>query len=204
MIRTVISDMGNVILPFDVSVFLERIAKYSSLEKEEIMSMPVLYDGLIESFGKGRISPNKYYKGMKEIFKVDLKFKDFLDIYCDIFSLDSSVLETLAKIKGKCKLILLSNTDTLHFNYIKKRFPEIFLFDEYILSYKVGSVKPEEKIFKIAIEKSETEPQNILFIDDMEENIRAAAKTGMKIVHFNSKTNLKAELEKFEIFSQPG
>jgi len=98
VIRTVISDMGNVILPFDVSVFLERIAKYSSLEKEEIMSMPVLYDGLIESFGKGRISPNKYYKGMKEIFKVDLKFKDFLDIYCDIFSLDSSVLETLAKI----------------------------------------------------------------------------------------------------------
>jgi len=40
-----------------------------------------------------------------------------------------------------------------------------------------------------------------LFIDDMEENIRAAAKTGMKTVHFNSKTNLKAELEKFEIFS---
>jgi putative hydrolase of the HAD superfamily len=138
---------------------------------------------------------------MKDIFKVDLKFKTFLDIYCDIFSLDSSVLETLAQLKGKHKLILLSNTDTLHFNYIEKRFPEIFIFDEYILSYKVGSVKPEEKIFKIAIEKSGAEPQNILFIDDMEENIRVAAKTGMKTIHFNSKTNLKAELEKFGIFS---
>ncbi len=201
MIRTVVSDMGNVILPFDISVFLKRIAKYSSLEKEEIMSIPVLHDGLIESFGKGRISPKRYYKGMKDIFKVDLKFKTFLDIYCDIFSLDSSVLETLAQLKGKHKLILLSNTDTLHFNYIEKRFPEIFIFDEYILSYKVGSVKPEEKIFKIAIEKSGAEPQNILFIDDMEENIRVAAKTGMKTIHFNSKTNLKAELEKFGIFS---
>ena len=201
MIRTVISDMGNVILPFDISVFLKRIAKYSSLEKEEIMSIPVLHDGLIESFGKGRISPKRYYKGMKDIFKVDLKFKAFLDIYCDIFSLDSSVLETLAQLKGKHRLILLSNTDTLHFNYIEKRFPEIFIFDEYILSYKVGSVKPEEKIFKIAIEKSGAEPQNILFIDDMEENIRVAAKIGMKTIHFNSKTNLKAELEKFGIFS---
>ncbi len=192
--------MGNVILPFDISVFLKRIAKYSSLGKDEIMSIPVLHNGLIESFGKGRISPRKYYKGMKKIFMVDLKFKDFLDIYCDIFSLDSLVLETLAKLKGKHKLILLSNTDTLHFNYIKKRFPQIFLFDEYILSYKVGSVKPEEKIFRIALEKSEADPQNILFIDDTEENIRAAAKKGMKTIHFNSRTNLKAELEKFGIF----
>lgn len=200
MIRTVISDMGNVILPFDISVFLTRIAKYSSMEKEEIMSIPVLPDGLIESFGKGRISPKKYFKGMKELFKVDLEFKVFLDIYCDIFSLDVSVLEALNKLRGKKKLILLSNTDTLHFNYIKMRFPEIFIFDEYILSYEVGSVKPEEKIFKIAIEKSGAEPENVLFIDDMEENIRAAEKTGMKTIHFNSKTDLEAEMGKFGMF----
>jgi len=199
VIKTILSDMGNVILPFDISVFLKRIAKYSSMGIKELMDIPVLPDGLIESFGKGRISPEEYFMGMKEIFKVNITFKDFLDIYCSIFSLDSSVLETLAKLKGKNKLILLSNTDTLHFNYIKKRFPEIFIFDEYILSYKVGSVKPEERIFKIAIEKSEAEPECILFIDDMEENIRAAERTGMKTIHFNSQTDLEAEMGKFGI-----
>jgi len=199
MIRTIISDMGNVILPFDVSLFLNRIEKYSSLSKNEVMRIPIILDGLIVSFSKGRISSKKYFDSMKEIFKVDIEFKEFKDIYCDIFSLDSSVLKTLSKLKGIFRLVLLSNTDILHFNFIKTRYPEMFIFDDYVLSYETGSVKPEDRIFEIALEKSESDPEQIVFIDDMEENIRAAGKTGMKTIHFDCHMDLKRELEKFDI-----
>jgi len=201
VIKAVISDMGNVILPFDISLFLRKIAEYSSLKKDEVIKIPILHYGLIESFCKGEISPKKYYDSMKEIFKADIKFKEFRKIYCDIFSLDNSVLKTLNELKDKTKLLLLSNTDTLHFNFIKKRYPEILIFDDYILSYETGWVKPEDEIFRVALEKSEENPENIVFIDDREENIQAAEKTGMKTIHFDSKMDLKVELEKLGISS---
>jgi putative hydrolase of the HAD superfamily len=191
--------MGNVILPFDVGVFLGHISKYSSMNNQELKKTASLLDELIKSFCKGKISSKKYFRSMKKIFQADLKFGEFKKIYCDIFSLDSSVLETLSQLKGKNKLILLSNTDTLHFNFIKKRYPEIFIFDEYILSYKTGSVKPEQQIFKIALEKAGHKPEAIVFIDDMEENIRAAEELGMQTIHFDSKKDLEVELKKFGI-----
>ncbi|MBD3414318.1 MAG: HAD-IA family hydrolase [Candidatus Aminicenantes bacterium] len=197
MIRTVISDMGNVILPFDVTAFLERISEYSSMNKEDVMKIPVLHDGLINSFCKGLISPQEYYHNMKKIFKADIDFKKFKRIYCDIFSLNSSVLHTLSKLKGEKKLILLSNTDTLHFNFIKKRYPEIFIFDDYVLSYQTGSVKPEHHIFEQALKLAGDKPESAVFIDDMEENIQAAEELGLKTVHFVSGKDLEAELKKW-------
>jgi len=199
VIKTVISDMGNVILPFEISFFLNEIAKYSSLEKDEVINIPVLHVELIKSFSEGRISPENYYAQMKKIFKADIQFDKFRDIYCDIFSLNSSVLKTLSSLKGKNKLLLLSNTDTLHFNFIKKRFPEIFIFDDYILSYEVGCVKPDDKIFRAAVDRSETKPEEIVFIDDIRENVKAAEKAGLKTIHFNSEIDLKAELEKYGV-----
>ncbi len=196
MIRTVISDMGNVLLAFDVLVFLNEIAKYSSMKNKEVLEVPFLHDGLIEAFCKGNIGPKKYYREMGKIFKADIEYQDFINIYCNIFSLNSSVVKTLTRLKGKNKLILLSNTDTLHFNFIKKRYPEIFIFDDYILSYKIGSVKPETEIFDVALDRSETKPEEIVFIDDMKENIQAAKKIGMKTIHFHPKMDLKSELKK--------
>ncbi|MFW6123652.1 MAG: HAD family hydrolase [Acidobacteriota bacterium] len=199
MIKAVISDMGNVILPFDVSLFLKKMAQYSFMKEREVMELPVLHDGLIKSFSKGEISSKKYYKSMKEVFKANIRFKKFRNIYCDIFSLNAEVLETLTKLKGKNKLFLLSNTDALHFNFIRKKFPDIFIFDDYILSYEAGWIKPEEEIFKLALKKSEEEPENTVFIDDMEENIKAAEALGMKTIHFDSETDLKVELDKLGI-----
>lgn len=199
MIKTIISDMGNVILSFDVSLFLKEIAEYSRLEKDEVMDIPILHSSLIESFSKGIITSKNYYDRMREIFKADIPFKKFKAIYCDIFSLNSSVLKTLSYRKGKNKLLLLSNTDVLHFSFIKQRFPEIFIFDDYILSYRVGCVKPEEKIFRTALERAEAQPEEIVFIDDRKENIRAAEKAGLKTIHFDSKKDLKAELEKYGV-----
>ena len=201
MIKAIISDMGNVILPFDVSLFLRKMAQYSSMKKREVMEIPVLHDRLIKSFSKGEISSKKYYESMKDAFKADLKFKEFRNIYCDIFSLNTEVLKALTKLRGKNKLLLLSNTDTLHFNFVRKRFPEIFIFDGYILSYEAGCIKPEDEIFKLALKKSKEEPENTLFIDDMEENIEAAMALGMKTIHFDSRIDLSAELEKFGVFS---
>lgn len=55
-------------------------------------------------------------------------------------------------------------------------------FDPVVLSSKEGTAKPNPRIYRIAIERSGVKPENILFIDNLEENIAAAKKAGLKTV----------------------
>ncbi len=52
-------------------------------------------------------------------------------------------------------------------------------------SSQVGSIKPEEDIYKIAEEKSGCEPKEILLVDDSRSNVIAAEKRGWKVLWFD-------------------
>jgi putative hydrolase of the HAD superfamily len=65
--------------------------------------------------------------------------------------------------------------------YPRDLFPE--LFDAVVISAEVGMRKPEPGIFRLAAELLELEPAECVFIDDIEENIRAAESVGLVGVH---------------------
>ena len=65
--------------------------------------------------------------------------------------------------------------------YPRDLFPE--LFDAVVISAEVGMRKPEPGIFRLAAELLELEPGECVFIDDIEENIRAAEAVGLVGVH---------------------
>ena len=93
-------------------------------------------------------------------------------------------LSTELKQKGY-NLFLLSNTDELHFPYIKEKFPAVNIFDNgLMLSYQLGYTKPEKEIYEKALSIYNLNPNETVFIDDREENITAAKELNIKgIVH---------------------
>ena len=109
------------------------------------------------------------------------------------------VLKTLKKLKKKYRLILLSNTDVKHVGFIKQKFPEIFFFDDYVLSYEVGLMKPDPRIYEIALEKAKARVGECLFIDDLEENIEAAAEMGIQTILLKPQIDLEAELRQLNV-----
>ena len=52
-------------------------------------------------------------------------------------------------------------------------------FDPFVISARVGTTKPDPKIFMIAIEGMRLPPENILFVDDSPINVRAAITLGL-------------------------
>ena len=84
----------------------------------------------------------------------------------------------------------------MRFGFVKKKFPEILIFDEYVLSYEVGFMKPHPQIFKEALRKARAEAEECVFIDDIEGNIEAALSLGINTILFGPKTDLEAELQK--------
>jgi putative hydrolase of the HAD superfamily len=188
------SDLGRVIIHFDNAIFFEKIASYSPYSKGEIAEMASTQSSSRRVFDMGEITPEEFYEQVTTKLEAKIDYNNFYSLYNDVFSLNPPVLEILKKVKKNYKLILLSNTDVMRFGFIKKKFPEIMIFDEYVLSYEVGAMKPHLRIYEDALTKAGVEANECIFIDDIEVNIETAQKLGIDIIHMTPHTDLEAVL----------
>ena len=77
---------------------------------------------------------------------------------------------------------------------IVAKFPWLSGFDHCIWSYALCMAKPDPAIYLKTAEALHTAPANILFIDDREENVAAAAALGMQAIHYTSQTAFEREM----------
>lgn len=199
--KLIIFDLGKVLIDYDLS----RIStKFHSLTKlKSIYSRDYIHnllfnyeDGLTNLYDKGMVTDEEFFTLIKDKFQLELNYNDFIPIWNNIFYEMPEMKDTVSKLKNSYPLYILSNVNSLHFNYIKDRFDILDLIDEMILSYQVKTRKPEKEIYDIAVKKSGFSPSEILFIDDREINIDSARKLGMKGFVFNFST-FKDDLNKF-------
>jgi putative hydrolase of the HAD superfamily len=195
----VISDLGKVILFFDNHIFFRKMAEYCSYSAQDITERVHLHWDLIRSFDTGKIEPEVFY--MEVVQRLDAKVEQdtFFRIYNDVFSPNPPVLDILRKLRTRYKLVLLSNTDVMRFGFIKKKFPEILIFDDYILSYEVGYMKPHPEIYQEALKKARVRAEECVFLDDLPENIEGARGEGMETILYGPQTDLEAILRKMNV-----
>ena len=195
MIRSVISDLGRVILWFDNRIFFQKMTAYCALTAEKIREHTHRDVALIESFDSGRMTPEEFYDEIVSRLGANVGTEEFFSAYCNVFSLMEPTFEAIKKLKGRYRLILLSNTDVKRFGFIKSRFPEILIFDGYVLSYELGLLKPDPRIFEAAVKMAGCGASECLFIDDLEENTRAAAALGMKTITYQKGMDLEKAIQ---------
>jgi len=196
-IRSVISDLGKVIIFFDNDIFLNKMTHYSPFSLGEMKELVVENFELVESFDRGKMTPEKFYQEVVARFRAKIDYHSFFRIYNDIFTLNPPVLNIMRKLKSQYRLVLLSNTDVMRYGFIRKTFPEILFFDAYVLSYEVGYMKPDSRIYKMALMKAEAKAEECLFIDDRQENIEAALDLGLQAIHFGPQTDLETSLQEY-------
>ena len=82
------------------------------------------------------------------------------------------------------KLYVLSNMSREFIDYLREQ-PVYRHFDGEVVSCEEGVVKPQPEIFDLLLQRFDLNPADTLFIDDRKENVEAAAKKGIHIVHFD-------------------
>ncbi len=185
MIKNIVFDLGNVLVRVDFGKSRKLLIAAGVDEKslDRFFSLKTR-----KAYESGKISTPEFlrmaYNGLaKKVSKAKLKIL-FSDMFVEIPEM-KKFLKHLHN-KKKYRLFLLSNTNPLHFNYIKVNFPYINLVNTFILSYKLGFTKPDRRIYKTVIEKYELIPGETLFIDDMEINCRTAEKFGIKTILYQN------------------
>ena len=192
-ISTIIFDLGNVLVESSPELAARRFSKLDGKPFEE--NMAIMQDN--PDYMSGRISPAVFAKRHIKALNIPATEQEFHRIYTDIFSLNARMFDLLKKLKGRYKLVLLSNVEKPTAAFLEKKFPGLFtMFDHRIYSFEAGAVKPEKKIFLQALKQTGAKPEETIFVDDRQENVEAAQALGMHGIKYSSIETLKMELER--------
>ena len=198
-ISVVVFDLGNVLIPFNYDLFLNK------LDKKEIglgKKFAELYENNYEvhrEFEKGKLSEDEYLKTVLKWADYTMTREEFCREFSRIFSVNKKVADLLPVLKENYSLVLLSNTNAIHKKYGWEKYDFLKYFDKLILSHEVGAVKPEEKIYKAVEDFTHKLPSEHIFIDDYGQYAEAAIKFGWNAIKFIGYDNLVSELEKRNI-----
>lgn len=194
MIRTLIFDMGKVIIPFDFQSAYDRLSPLCRMEpasiKEKMWKCDLPYR--LES---GKISPEEFRSGISEMLNLECEGEEFRSIFADIFLPDTLLKEDfLQALHARYRMLLLSNTNAIHWPLVWSRYPELQHFDKHVLSYQVGAVKPEPQIYQAALAEAQCAPEECFFTDDIPGYVEAAKTHGIDAVVFERAEQIQSEL----------
>jgi len=191
-ISTFIFDLGGVIVDVDFPKCARKLARLSGAGQEEILAF--LNSGVHWRYNNGDLSPAEFHDALESRFHFGVSQPRFFRIWAHIFKLKRGTAALIRSLASRYQLCLLSNTDPVHFEYIRQRYRVMGLFDLFVLSYEEQVSKPEKEIYLRALARCRATPEQCVFIDDLPRNVDAARGLGINGVVFTTPAEVRALL----------
>lgn len=192
--KAVIFDLGRVLVNFDFQRgyrALEGLCPYSAAEIPRRLST----GGLVERFETGLIEPKDFVAELSAVLDLQIDYDRFCQIWSSIFAETLVPENMLAGLAQRYRLLLLSNTNAIHFEMIRTAYPLIRHFHHLVLSYEVKAMKPQPEIYRNAIAHAGCRAEECFYTDDIAEYVAAARALGIDAVQFQSAAQLAEALK---------
>ena len=185
MIKTIIFDFGDVFIDLDKPATLKALQQIGDFElTEDIQNANNLYE-------TGRIDTPEFLNTYSSVLPKATNQQLTTAWNAILIGFPEhrlNFIKQLAKNK-KYTLILLSNTNKLHIDWIKKNisFYQEFkqCFDAFYLSHEIHLRKPNRDIYNYVLNQHQLIPSEVLFIDDTKVNTDAAKNLGIQVWNNN-------------------
>ena len=112
--------------------------------------------------------------------------------------IDLDMVKLIKQLPKNLRLGILTNNHDRFEEYLQ-RVGVAELFDAVINTHRIGVAKPEKLAYQKAVSRLSVEPENCLFVDDVEGNVDGGEAAGLKCHHFQNQTGLVEFLKKFDI-----
>lgn len=203
MIKVITFDLGNVLFDFDPLRAAKGFLHLTENRKTPFEVLRFFQESTIETaYTEGRVSTPEFYEHVREGLEIKSDFESFKQCYCDIFVINKGTFAIAKELLDKgYTCFILSNTNELHYDYLCEFNPVLLDFHHAVLSYKEYCQKPQPIIYERLIEKAQCEPYEIVFADDLLENIEAAEAAGIQGHHFKDDKKFKKYLVTKNILS---
>ena len=179
-IKNIVFDLGGVLVDLDFKSAINGLQKAGFANvKEQLQAFD--REGIFQKFELGEITADEFRAAIRENAIVTLTDTE----------IDNLWNLMLLEIRGKYMVYLLSNTNSIHWDYVCKHafnyrgFRVNDYFEETFLSYEMHLAKPDKAIFEKMMHEANLLPEETLFIDDSEANCKAAEAIGIHAHHYH-------------------
>ena len=202
--RTVVFDLGGVLLDWDPRYL------YRKLFADEASMAAFLADVCTPAWNEKQDAGRSFDEAFAELAPRHPDKLHLITAWRERFSemipnaLDGTA-EILRELKSRgVPLYALSNWSAETFPGQRPRFPFLDWFDGIVLSGAEGCMKPDERIFRILLDRYRLAAAETVFIDANPKNALAASALGIHGIHFRSPGQLREELASLGFFSTSG
>ncbi|MBI5654440.1 HAD-IA family hydrolase [Candidatus Uhrbacteria bacterium] len=182
------SDVGNVMAPFFLERYSVNLCRLTGMPqdliKQRLWGLPSgerLHWGILT----GEVKMDEYRRGVEMLLGTALPDHDFWPAFNDIFEPNPNLIqvyEHLRRTRQVKRIILMTDADPCRLKHSMKlcRFEP----DDIVASYDIGRRKPDVAMFSKGIMLAASDPDRIVYLDDLQENVLAARELGVQSIHF--------------------
>ena len=197
-IRAIFFDLGNVLVSLDTGKFVRKMMSLSGLGAEQLRAG--FAGDLVPRYECGLLDTSEFLEQLCRRLGVQITESDFAAVWTGLFHDELLIPEDLIrKLAREYQLWAISNTNKMHFEFIRSHYRFLDCFRGWILSYEVGAAKPDPAIFLRGLERAGIGALEGLFIDDQMANVESARSLGIDSIHFLNAPALVEELKKRDV-----
>jgi glucose-1-phosphatase len=193
--KALIFDLGGVIVPLDFPRAYRRWAGLCGIPVEEI-PLRIRATGLVPKFESGQMEAGPFADQLLAALGIEKSYDQFCELFSEILLPGPILPESLFRsLADRYRLVLLSNTNVIHWELLHRQYPLLDLFHSHVLSYRVGAMKPSPAIYQAAIKQAGCRAEECFFTDDVLPYVEGARSQGIDAVQFLGPAQLAEELQ---------
>jgi len=188
-IKNIIFDLGGIIYAINYQTTIRAFESLGINDFEDVYAKAGQSD-LFDKLETGKISKQEFFEEINKFLPVSISNTQITDAWnAMLIDFMPDAIECLKCLKGDYRIFLLSNTNQIHIEEIKKRSGEEFyttfcgLFEQVYLSHEIGLRKPHTEVFEHILNEKTLVANETLFIDDSPQHVIGAKMAGLKAHH---------------------
>ncbi|HNK63208.1 MAG TPA: HAD family phosphatase [Anaerolineales bacterium] len=193
-IRAVFFDFGGVLQRTEYQAPRQQLAQRFGMDYDDIDKL-VFGGESARRASVGEITEDVHWASvLKRLKRPDSEMQSIKDEFFAGDVIDHELVEFIRSLGRKVHVGLISNAWDGMRPFLEKS-GLIELFATVIISAEVGVMKPEAKIYHLALEQAQVQANEAVFVDDVPVNIEACEKVGMKGVLFKNQQDAVKQLK---------
>jgi HAD superfamily hydrolase (TIGR01509 family) len=186
-------DLGNVLTMVDERPAARELARLSGATEDRAFRVCFSPDTkrVLET---GKVSFAEFAAAAMKELGLEIPLARFVEIFESSLTPNEPIFGLVDRIASRYRIALCSNTSEPHWLLERRRLPFGKSFDPAVLSYRVGAMKPDRRIYDALSAMSSVPHGSIVFIDDVPANVEGARATGINAILFTSVAQLEADL----------
>ena len=191
---TIISDLGGVFLNRGIWIFWDYLHNKYNIPVE---TAKLAFLKNYKHYFSGQISEEDFWYDFKKEINLTDDWHLLREKLLNLFEINNDMAQLYTKLrKNGFKIVLLSDQSKEWWRILDEKYKISSYFDFVVVSAIIGIHKPNPEIYKYALDKSESKPEECIFTDDLADNLTPAMEFGIETILFENSEQFKKELQK--------